>query len=55
MIAEENKDNARLKKRLKRLAVHQILVENWDTVTVADFSRDKHYDEVLRECQQRGL
>jgi len=41
MIAEENKENAILKKRIKRLGMHQLLMEHMDAKKAAVFSRGK--------------
>jgi len=43
MIAEENKANAILKKRIKRLAIHQILVESLEPEFVANFSKGQEW------------
>ena len=55
MIAEENKDGAILKKRIKRLGVHQILVDGMAVRTAAHFSRGKDSTELVMECHARGF
>jgi hypothetical protein len=58
MIAEENKENAILGKRIKRLGMYQILCENMDVEKAANFSRKpenyegswwKYLDSVMKE------
>jgi hypothetical protein len=39
MVAEENKENAMLGKRIKRLGMHQLLCENMEVQKAANFSR----------------
>ena len=41
MIAERNKKNSILKERIKRLAIHQILVEGMPVSEAANFSKGK--------------
>ena len=41
MIAEENKANAILKKRIKRLGMYQVLIQNMKPEEAAQFSRGK--------------
>ena len=55
MIAEENKENAVLKKRIKRLGMHQILIENLHPETAAVFSRGKTWRELDKLMKQRGF
>ncbi|GAC26707.1 hypothetical protein GMES_4441 [Paraglaciecola mesophila KMM 241] len=55
MIAEENKKNAILKKFIKRLGVHQVLIEKLAPVTAANYSRGKKWQELRQECQARGF
>lgn len=52
MIAEENKENAILKKRVKRLGMHQVLILNHAPESAANFSKGKKWrelDVVMRE------
>ena len=55
MIAEENKDGAILKKRIKRLGMHQILVDGVSPKIAAHFSRGKPVTELVIECHTRGF
>jgi hypothetical protein len=53
MIAEENKRRARLRKRVKRLGVHQVLLEGLDPAAAATFSKGKPWDVIDFECTVR--
>jgi hypothetical protein len=53
MIAEENKRRARLRKRVKRLGVHQLLFEGASPAEATTFSRDKPWDVIDMECTVR--
>ena len=55
MIAEENKENAVLKKRMKMLGVHQILIEGFTARDAAEFSKGKNWKELVMECHSRGF
>ncbi|MEN9215445.1 MAG: hypothetical protein Q6J44_07795 [Gloeomargarita sp. DG02_4_bins_56] len=55
MVAEENKDKAILKKRIKRLGIHQVLMENLSPEVAAHFSRGKRWQELHQECLARGF
>ena len=46
MIAEENKANAILKKRVKRLGMHQVLILNLPPEYAANFSKGKKWKEL---------
>lgn len=51
MIAEENKQFAILKKRIKRLGMHQILKLGYEPIIAANFSKGKKWrelDEIMR-------
>jgi len=51
MIAEENKENAILKKRIKRLGIHQVLIDEISPEEAAVFSKGrkwKELDEIMR-------
>jgi hypothetical protein len=51
MIAEENKENAILKKRIKRLGIHQVLIDRISPEKAAVFSKGKKWkelDEIMR-------
>jgi len=55
MIAEENKEGAILKKRIKRLGVHQVLVEGMHFKEAANWSRGKPSIVIAKECHARGF
>lgn len=55
MVAEENKAFAVLKKRIKRLGMHQVLVEGLDAGYAADFSKGKKWRELDAIMRQRGF
>lgn len=55
MIAEENKVNAVLKKRIKRLGMHQVLIEDMPPETAAAFSKGKKWTELNRLMKQKGF
>jgi hypothetical protein len=46
MIAEENKQNTILKKRVKRLGIHQVLILNMPAKDAAKFSYSKKWREL---------
>ena len=53
MIAEENKRRAMLRKRVKRLGVYQLLIENVAPEEAATFSRGKPWNVIDFECTVR--
>lgn len=55
MVAEENKRNAILKKRIKRLGMYQILFSNISARDAANFSRGRHVHELDRLCREKGF
>ena len=55
MIAEENKANAKLGKRIKRLGVYQVLMEGVPPEVAAEFSKGRPWQELDAECQRRGF
>lgn len=55
MVAEENKTNAVLKKRIKRLGMHQVLMEGLDAVYAANFSKGKKWRELDEVMRQKGF
>jgi hypothetical protein len=55
MVAEENKANAILKKRIKRLGMHQVLIEGLDPSYAANFSKGKNWRELNEIMKQRGF
>lgn len=55
MIAEENKENTKLGKRIKRLGMYQTLVDKFDPFLAANFSRGMKWQEIDEECHKRGF
>ena len=55
MIAEENKQHAILKKRIKRLGIHQVLIENMLPKIAANFSKGKNWRELNIIMQSKGF
>jgi len=55
MVAEENKAFAKLKKRIKRLGIHQVLMEGLSVEAAAHYSRDKKWRDLDIEMWQRGF
>jgi hypothetical protein len=55
MVAEENKEKAILKKYIKRLGVHQVLIERMPAEIAANYSRGKSWRELKLECEARGF
>ncbi len=47
MIAEENKDRAVLKKKIKRIGFYQAIVLNWPVDKAANFSKGRKATELL--------
>lgn len=55
MVAEENKEKAILKKRIKRLGMHQLLLEGFPPEYAANFSKGKKWQELDLIMKQRGF
>ncbi|MEO7446208.1 MAG: hypothetical protein ABIT96_12925 [Ferruginibacter sp.] len=55
MIAEENKAGAILKKRIKRLAMHQIFKEGMPVEEAAIFSRGKNWKDLDKLMKEKGF
>lgn len=55
MIAEENKQNAILKKRIKRLGMYQVLIENVLPEEAAIFSKGKKWRELDAIMKSKGF
>jgi hypothetical protein len=55
MVAEENKAYAILKKRIKRLGMHQVLIEQLDASYAANFSKGKGWRDLDSIMRQRGF
>ncbi len=55
MIAENNKENAILKKRIKRLGMYQLLIENLSPEEAANFSKGKNWKDLDLLMKERGF
>ena len=55
MVAEENKENTKLGKRIKRLGVHQVLIDNIKPKIASGFSRGMKWGEIDRICTEKGF
>ena len=55
MIAEEQKKNTRLGKRIKRLGVYALLIENKGVSESANFMRGMGWRDIDFLCRQRGF
>jgi len=55
MVAEENKEHAVLKKRIKRLGIHQILIEDNSPEQAATFSRGKSANKLDKLMLEKGF
>lgn len=55
MIAEENKANAILKKRIKRLGMYQLLIEKQEPAYAANFSKEKKWKDLDILMKQYGF
>ena len=55
MVAEERKANSRLGKRIKRLGVHLLLLENRPVEDAANFMRGMGWRDIAALCADRGF
>lgn len=55
MIAEENKANAILKKRIKRLGMYQILIEKHEAFVAANYSKGIGWRILDAHMKERGF
>ena len=55
MIAEERKAGTRLGKRIKRLGIHKLLIENHSVHDSANFMRGMGWRDIARLCEERGF
>jgi len=55
MIAEENKANAILGKRIKRLGMYQLLIEKMSPESAANFSKGKKWKELDAIMKEKGF
>jgi hypothetical protein len=54
-IAEENKTNTKLGKRIKLLGIYQVLIEGIVPSTAASFSRGMMWQDISKQCEIRGF
>ena len=55
MIAEQKKENAILKKRIKRLGVYNILFDNYNIEYVISYMRNKNWRELAQIMKERDI
>lgn len=55
MIAEERKAGTRLGKRIKRLGIHQLLIEDKPVQEAANFMKGMGWRDIDRLCRDRGF
>jgi len=55
MIAENNKENTKLGKRIKRLGIHRLLNEGLTSTAAANFMRGLGWREIDIMCVERGF
>ncbi len=55
MIAEEQKKFTRLGKRIKRLGIYKLLIENRSVSESANFMRGMGWRDIARLCENRGF
>lgn len=55
MIAEEQKKNTHLGKRIKRLGIHALLIEGRGVGEAANFMRGMAWQKIARLCEARGF
>lgn len=55
MIAEERKAGTRLGKRIKRLGIYKLLMENKSVYESANFMRGMGWRDIARLCEERGF
>ena len=55
MIAEEKKEHTKLGKRIKRLGVHMLLMENETVQQAANFMRGMNWHDIDALCRKRGF
>ncbi len=55
MLAEENKAYTRLGKRIKRLGMHKLLIENEPVSVAANFMRNMGWRQIDAMCKERGF
>lgn len=52
LIAEERKANTRLGKLVKFIALHQVLMQDWDSYAASKWSYGRKWTEIAAECEK---
>ena len=55
MIAEDKKAHTRLGKRIKRLGIYTLLIEDYPVERAANFMRNMGWKEIDTLCRERGF
>jgi len=55
MVAEENKRNTRLGKRIKRLGIYKVLIEDSPIYEAANIMRGMKWTDIDKLCKERGF
>lgn len=55
MISEENKENSKLGKRIKRLGIYSLLKENRTIKESATFMKGMNWQDINKLCIERGF
>ncbi|MCQ2375608.1 MAG: hypothetical protein MJ069_06905 [Salinivirgaceae bacterium] len=55
MVADEDHPSAMMKKRIKRLSVHQLLIENANCVDIDRFNSSHNWAEIEEMCSNLGF
>ena len=55
MISEENKKNTRLGRRIKRLGIYKLLIEDYSPHDAAWFMKGMKWYEIAPLCEERGF
>ena len=55
MLAEENKQNTKLGKKIKRLGIHNVIMENVSVQNAANFMKGMRAYEINKLCAERGF
>ena len=55
MVAEENKKNTKLGKRIKRLGIYYLLIKKYNPYYCANFMRGKNWIEIDELCKEGGF
>lgn len=55
MVAEENKAFTKLGKRIKRLGIHQVILEDIPPNKAAYFSKGMGWRDINQHCKKRGF